>query len=103
MCFILIGKKGGKAASKGSMSLSPTELQEIIDFAGMKDQFSKTVDHLKLEYIQQLSLRTSAGEWGIKQRNINTGQLPQKVIRQKCRKQRKRHETHGLGYIQLSQ
>ena len=52
-----LSKKG--KIEKPSVELSPEELNEVISFDKLKQQMEMTVDHLRKEYAEQLTLRTS--------------------------------------------
>lgn len=55
-------EKGGKGRSKAhKVDLSPEEIEEVINYDKMMSQFDEALEHLKQEYIKQLSLRTNVG------------------------------------------
>ncbi|KAK2173213.1 hypothetical protein NP493_892g01019 [Ridgeia piscesae] len=51
------GKKDGKPA----VSLSPEELNEIVNFEKMKSQMDMALEHMKQEYFTQLTIRNTSG------------------------------------------
>ena len=59
LCIFVTGKKSSK------VELSNEELNEIIDHNKMEHQMELALGHLKQEYIEQLSLRTSSGTFCI--------------------------------------
>ena len=54
---VSLGKKDGKS----SVEMSEEELNAVIDFNKMSQQMALAVEHLKQEYIEQVTLRTSVG------------------------------------------
>lgn len=56
-------KESGKKSKteKPHVQLSDEELNQVIDFDKMKNQMQMTLDYLKKDYAEQLSLRTSVG------------------------------------------
>ncbi|KAI0231931.1 hypothetical protein LSAT2_017728, partial [Lamellibrachia satsuma] len=61
-------KKGGggrrdkaKKDGKSGMSLSPEELNEIVNFEKMKNQMDMALEHMKQEYFTQLTIRNTSG------------------------------------------
>ena len=55
--IILSASKKGKP----KVELSHDELNSVVDYDKMCEQLDLAVEHLKQDYIEQLSLRTSAG------------------------------------------
>ncbi|XP_064649710.1 ribosome-recycling factor, mitochondrial-like isoform X1 [Lineus longissimus] len=53
-------EKGGKGKVH-KVDLSPEEIEEVINYDKMVSHFDDALEHLKQEYIKQLSLRTNIG------------------------------------------
>lgn len=53
-------KKSHRGPEKPSVQLTSEELNEVINFEKMRQQMDMALDHLKKDYVEQLSLRTSA-------------------------------------------
>ena len=43
------------------MNLSPEELNEIVNFEKMKSQMDMALEHMKQEYLTQLTIRNTSG------------------------------------------
>lgn len=54
-------QKAKHAAPKPRVELSPGELTELVDIPQMTSRMQATLEHLQMEYVEQLSLRTSVG------------------------------------------
>jgi hypothetical protein len=53
-------KKGHRGPEKPNVQLTFEELNEVINFDKLRQQMDLTLDHMKKDYVDQLSLRTSA-------------------------------------------
>jgi len=69
-----ISKKGHAPAAK--VTLSNEELNEVIDYENMIKQMEAALEHLRKEYAEQLSLRTSVNAFDGLTVDTPDGQFP---------------------------